>query len=134
MVFTDGGARGNPGHAAIAYVVQSETGKTLVKDAHYVGVCTNNQAEYKALLAALDNAAAQNADTVICYSDSELVIKQITGEYRVKNQDLRELWQKVHETRKRFREVKFLNVPRNNPVIQEADRLVNMTLDAQEKL
>jgi ribonuclease HI len=131
MVFSDGGARGNPGPAAIAFIIQSETGKTLTKDAYYVGVCTNNQAEYKALLAALESAAAYNAETVTCHSDSELVVKQVIGEYRVKNEELREQWRKVQEAKKRFREVKFVNVPRSHTTIQEADRLVNQALDAR---
>jgi ribonuclease HI len=128
--FSDGGARGNPGPAAIAFTLQSDTGETLTKHTHYVGVCTNNQAEYKALLAALESAAAHNADSVTCYSDSELVIKQVNGEYRVKNKGLRDLWQKVQEEKKRFRKVEFINVPRTHQAIQEVDRLVNLTLDS----
>ena len=102
-----------------------------MKNARYVGVCTNNQAEYKALLAALENAAARGAEKVTCHADSELVIKQLTGEYRVKNSELKALWEKVQAIKKRFREVKFLNVPRNHSVIQEVDKLVNLTLDAR---
>jgi len=133
MVFSDGGARGNPGPAAIAFIIQSETGETLVKDTRYVGVCTNNQAEYKALLAALESAAAHKADSVTCHLDSELVVKQVTGEYRVKNEELKELWRRVQEAKKRFNEVKFVNVPRSHRIIQEADRLVNLTLDATKR-
>jgi ribonuclease HI len=131
MVFSDGGARGNPGPAAIAYIIQSETGETLTTNARYVGVCTNNQAEYKALLASLESKTALKADTVTCYSDSELVVKQLNGEYRVKNEELKELWRKVQGAKKRFREVRFVNVPRTHCVIQEADKLVNLTLDAR---
>ena len=130
MVFSDGGARGNPGPAAIAFILQSETGQTVASRSHYVGVCTNNQAEYKALLAALEVAAARKAEKVTCNLDSELVVKQLLGEYKVKNESLRQLWQEVQDITKQFIEVKFVNVPRSNNVIQEVDRLVNMTLDA----
>jgi ribonuclease HI len=133
MVFSDGGARGNPGPAAIAFIVQSETGEPLTKDTRYVGVCTNNQAEYKALLAALESAASHKADSVTCHLDSELVVKQVNGEYRVKNEELKELWRRVQEAKKRFNEVKFVNVPRSHRMIQEADRLVNLTLDATKR-
>lgn len=130
MAFSDGGARGNPGPAAIAFLIRSETGEMLRKDVRYIGRCTNNQAEYKALIAALEASALLNGDTVTCHADSELVIRQINSEYRVKNAELKVLRQGVQEARKRFREVKFVNVPRDNEAIQEVDRLVNLTLDA----
>lgn len=129
MVFSDGGARGNPGPAAIAFIIQSETGHTVIARSKYVGVCTNNQAEYRALLAALETAVARKTEKVICHLDSELVVKQLSGEYRVKNKELKQLWEKVQDITKRFKEVKFVNVPRGHSVIQEVDRLVNITLD-----
>lgn len=129
LTFSDGGARGNPGPAAIAFIIQSVTGQTLTTSSRYVGVCTNNQAEYRALLAALEAAEALNAVRITCHLDSELVVKQLTGEYRVKNKELKQLWTTVEEYKKRFTEVKFVNVPRTHSVIQEVDRLVNLTLD-----
>lgn len=129
MVFSDGGARGNPGPAAIAFIIQSETGHTVIAHSRYVGVCTNNQAEYRALLAALETAVARKTEKVICHLDSELVAKQLSGEYRVKNKELKQLWEKVQDITKRFKEVKFVIVPRSHSVIQEVDRLVNITLD-----
>ncbi len=131
LIYSDGGARGNPGPAAIAFIIQSETGATLRKDACYIGFCTNNQAEYKALFAALESAAEFKPDSVTCYSDSELLVKQLDGKYRVKNKELKELWLKVQDARKRFHETKFINVPRSHPMISEADRLVNIALDAR---
>ncbi len=131
LIYSDGGARGNPGPAAIAFIIQSETGATLRKDASYIGSCTNNQAEYRALFAALEIAAELKPDSVTCYSDSELIVKQLNGKYSVKNKDLKELWLKVHNARKRFHETKFINVPRTHPMIFEADRLVNIALDAR---
>jgi len=107
MVFSDGGARGNPGPAAIAFIIQSETGHTVIARSRYVGVCTNNQAEYRALLAALETAVARKTEKVICHLDSELVAKQLSGEYTVKNKELKQLWEKVQDTTKRFKEVKI---------------------------
>jgi ribonuclease HI len=131
MIFSDGGARGNPGPAAIAFTIQSERGETVATVSHYVGVSTNNQAEYKALLAALETAALLKVEKVTCHLDSELVVKQLSGEYRVKNRELKQLWQAVQEFKKRFSEIRFVNVPRSHNVIQEVDKLVNLTLDKE---
>jgi ribonuclease HI len=131
MIFSDGGARGNPGPAAIAYIIQTVTNQTVTTSSRYIGVCTNNQAEYQALIAALEAAATLKAEVLTCHLDSELVAKQLSSEYRVKNQELRLLWRKVQDTKKQFKEVKFVNVPRTHRVIQEADKLVNLTLDAR---
>ncbi len=131
MIFSDGGARGNPGPAAIAFTIQSENGKTIATGASCIGVSTNNQAEYEALLAALKTAASLKAEKVTCHLDSELVVKQLSGEYRVRNKDLKELWKTVQEIKKKFSEIKFVNVPRTHSVIQEVDKLVNLTLDKE---
>jgi len=132
MVFTDGGARGNPGPAAIAFIIKSETGQNILSRSRYIGLCTNNQAEYQALLAGLEAAAAQKAFRVICHLDSELVVKQLLGEYRIKDKALKPMWQKARDFTKQFGEVKFVHVPRSHCVIQEADKLVNLTLDAHD--
>lgn len=133
IIFSDGGARGNPGPAAIAFIIQTETGQTLISDSKYIGICTNNQAEYQALLAALQAAVALKPDFLICHLDSELVAKQLQGEYRVKNPDLKHLWQNVQKAKTQFSTVKFVNVPRSHRTIEEADKLVNLTLDARSK-
>jgi ribonuclease HI len=129
MIFSDGGARGNPGPAAIGFVVLSDKGQVLMANSRYVGWRTNNQAEYEALIAALDSAVALHAEEVICHLDSELVVKQVTGEYRVKNSELRKLWRKVQELSRCFKKVSFTSVPRTNIQIQRADALVNEALD-----
>jgi ribonuclease HI len=129
MVFSDGGARGNPGPAAIAFTILSEDGQTLMESSRYIGLRTNNQAEYEALLAALESASALNADEVTCHLDSELVTRQLTGEYAVRNLELRERWSRIQELRGRFKKVSFASVPRTNNQIQKADKLVNETLD-----
>jgi ribonuclease HI len=129
MIFSDGGARGNPGPAAIAFVVLSDNGQILMTNSRYIGSRTNNQAEYEALIAALESGVALHAEEVICHVDSELVAKQLTGEYAVKNSELRKLWRKVQELNKRFKKVSFVSVPRSNIEIQKADALVNEVLD-----
>ena len=130
-IFSDGGARGNPGPAAIAFIIQTETGQIVITNSRFIGLCTNNQAEYQALMAALETAAELKTESVICHLDSELVVKQLSGEYRVKNKELRQLWQKVQELKDRFTEVKFVNVPRTHRIIQQADKLVNLILDTE---
>jgi ribonuclease HI len=129
MIFSDGGARGNPGPAAIAFVVLSDKGQVLMAKSRYVGLHTNNQAEYEALIAALESAIELHAEEVICHLDSELVVKQVTEEYSVKNQALRKLWNKVNELNKNFKKVSFISMPRTNIQIQKADALVNEVLD-----
>ncbi len=131
--FSDGGSRGNPGPAAIAFIVQSETGQTIARNARYVGICTNNQAEYYALLAALEACVAMKAEILTCHLDSELVVKQLSGEYRVKNEELSHLWRRVQEIKEQFKKITFINVPRSHIIIQEADTLVNITLDMHNK-
>ena len=97
----------------------------------YLGSRTNNQAEYEALIAALESAISLGAQEVLCHLDSELVVKQVTGEFRVKNRELKKLWNKVQELCQRFGKISFVNVPRTNMYIQKADALVNEALDAK---
>ncbi|MCW4010461.1 MAG: ribonuclease HI family protein [Candidatus Bathyarchaeota archaeon] len=133
-VYSDGGARGNPGPAAAAYVVLDENERAMLRSgSRYLGVRTNNQAEYEALIDALKTAIALHAEEVVCHLDSELVCKHLTGEYRVKHPALRLLWVRVQDLNRGFREVRFVHVPRSNRFIQEADRLVNERLDETQK-
>ena len=134
MIYSDGGARGNPGPAAIAFLIISENRQVLTVNSRYLGSHTNNQAEYKALIAALESAVALNAEEVICHLDSQLVVKQLTGEYTVKNSELKKLRNKVGELNRRFKKVSFVNVPRTNIQIQKADALVNEALDKEKRL
>ena len=133
MLYSDGGARGNPGPAAIAYLAVSEAGQIVKADSHFIGEATNNQAEYKALIAALEFAKEFKAQEVTCHLDSELVGKQLKGEYSVKNLELHKLWRKAEELKKGFKKICFVNVPRSNPYIERADALVNKTLDEEAK-
>jgi ribonuclease HI len=133
LLYSDGGARGNPGPAAIAYLVVSEEGAVIHSDSCFIGDHTNNQAEYDALIAALEFAKTIKVDEVICHLDSELVAKQLKGEYNVKNPELRKLWRKAVELKETFKKISFINVPRTNPYIEKADSLVNKTLDEESK-
>jgi ribonuclease HI len=110
-------------------MVLSENHQVLKAGASYIGSRTNNQAEYEALIAALQFALTTGAEDVVCHLDSELVTRQLTGEYRVKNPELRKLWRKVEELKVRFSKVRFVNVPRTHPHIQRVDALVNEVLD-----
>ncbi len=132
-LYSDGGARGNPGPAAIAFLAKNEVGQTVKEDTCYIGIRTNNQAEYEALLLALKFAIEADASEVTCHLDSELVVKQLNGEYAVKNDELHQLWRKVQQQKGCFRKISFVNVRRSHPQIQRADALVNETLDLQAK-
>ncbi len=126
-LFSDGGARGNPGPAAIGVVCYrgSEQLWTLKR---YIGETTNNQAEYRALLAGLQKASGLSP-TITCYLDSELVVKQLRGEYKVKDKDLQLLVREVIAALQAFERVNFEHVPRAKNAV--ADRLVNEALDEQ---
>lgn len=133
LIYSDGGARGNPGPAAIAFIALNGKGETVKADSSFIGVHTNNQAEYEALLMALKFASDTKAQEVVCHLDSELVAKQLNGEYTVKNHELKQLWRSVQELKKCFLKISFVNVPRSNSQIQRADELVNKTLDEQAR-
>ena len=128
-IYSDGGARGNPGPAAIGVLVCDEAGHTLQDHYETIGETTNNVAEYKAVLAGLDLAKKLGAREIDYFVDSELVARQISGQYRVKTPHIRELFAKVLEKRKHFERVQFTHVPRTHEKIRHADRLVNQALD-----
>jgi ribonuclease HI len=131
LLYSDGGARGNPGPAAIAFIAVTETGQVIKADSRFIGEATNNQAEYNALIAALEFAKSIQTQEVTCHLDSELVGKQLKGEYAVRNLELKRLWRKTVELKGGFKKTSFVNVPRTNPRIQMADSLVNKILDQQ---
>ena len=124
---TDGGARGNPGPAAFGYVLEAEDGTVLAAHGERIGVATNNVAEYRALIAGLEKALEVGIDELEVVSDSELIVKQMTGEYRVKNEVLRELWQAASQLAGRLGDVSYTAVRREHNEL--ADRLVNEALD-----
>lgn len=130
-LYSDGGARGNPGPAAVAFVATNEAGVVLKTGSPYIGNHTNNQAEYHALHMALEYAADIKIEEVICHLDSELVAKQLKGEYGIKNAELQRLNSQVKMLLKSFKKVSFINVPREHPKISMADALLNKTLDEE---
>jgi ribonuclease HI len=127
-LFTDGGARGNPGPAAAAFVLEAEDGTVLAAEGEAIGVATNNVAEYRALLAGLGRAAELGLDDLEVVSDSELLVKQMRGEYKVKNAALRGLWDEAQRLATRIGTVRYTAVRREHNEL--ADRLVNEALDA----
>jgi probable phosphoglycerate mutase len=127
---TDGGARGNPGPAAYGYVLEAEDGTVLAAHGERIGVATNNVAEYRALIAGLEKALELDVDELEVISDSELLVKQMTGEYRVKNETLKELVAQASRLARRLRDVSYEAVRREHNEL--ADRLVNEALDAPE--
>jgi ribonuclease HI len=133
MIYSDGGARGNPGPAAIAFLALDEHRETITTDSKFIGLRTNNQAEYEALLFALQSAVNFRVEEVVCHLDSELVVKQLNGQYAVKSPELQLLWRKVGALKKCFRKISFVNVPREHPQIQQADAMVNAVLNQKEK-
>jgi ribonuclease HI len=127
-VYSDGACRGNPGPSAIAFMILTDSGEILKRGSAYVGFGTNNQAEYKALISALDAASKMESQEVVCYLDSQLVVKQLNGEYQVKNPNLRKLWFQVHDLKRSFQKISFMHVPRTEKHIEEVDSLANQTL------
>jgi ribonuclease H / adenosylcobalamin/alpha-ribazole phosphatase len=126
---TDGGARGNPGPAAYAYVLEAEDGTVLAAHGEAIGVATNNVAEYRALVEGLRKAAELHVDEVEVVSDSELLVKQMRGEYRVKNEALQELSFEATRLARAVGKVSYRAVRREHNEL--ADRLVNEALDAE---
>ncbi len=126
---TDGGARGNPGPAAIGFVLTG-IGSTPILYKEYIGKGTNNQAEYRALLAGILRAQKEGVQDLMCYLDSELVVKQAKGEYRVKNEELKVLLGEIKKLFPSFRSITFEHIPRSKNAA--ADKLVNEALDEQK--
>ena len=128
LLWTDGGARGNPGPAAYAYVLEAEDGTVLDARGEAIGVATNNVAEYSALVAGLRKAAEVGVIGLEVRSDSELMVKQMRGEYRVKNRDLQALFLDASRAARAVGQVEYVHVRREHNEL--ADRLVNEALDA----
>ena len=128
LVHVDGGARGNPGPAAIGAVVSTPDGEVLEEAAQGIGEATNNVAEYRALLLGLERARALGATEVEVINDSELVARQLQGAYKVKHAGLRPLYDQAMEALERFERWSVRSVPREQNA--HADRLVNAALDA----
>lgn len=124
---TDGGARGNPGPAAYGFVIEDENGRVIKEGAKYLGEKTNNEAEYWALIVGLEEAKKIKASEVKCFLDSELVVKQLNQEYRVKDKNLGVLFVKVWNLVQSFKKVEYKHVLRGQN--KKADWLLNRELD-----
>jgi len=128
VIFTDGGARGNPGPAGIGVAMFDETGKTVMAThKKYIGEATNNVAEYSAVILALEEAKKMGAEEINFFLDSELVAKQLNGEYKVKNEELGRLFIKIYNLRQQFSKITFHHVVREKNKL--ADKLVNEAID-----
>jgi ribonuclease HI len=127
-LFTDGGARGNPGPAAYGFVLEAEDGTVLSAEGVAIGTATNNVAEYSGLVEGLRRALELGVDEVELVSDSELMVKQMRGEYRVKNEALQELFSQANALARRLGSVEYRHVKRAHNEL--ADKLVNEALDA----
>ena len=127
IINTDGASKGNPGPAAIGVTIKDENNRQLASISRRIGHATNNQAEYQAVIAALEQAIKLGAGRVTIRSDSELVVRQINGQYRVKNASLKPLFQKVKQLRGQLVDFSISHINREQN--KEADRLANMALE-----
>jgi len=126
VIFTDGASRGNPGPAAIGAIIKDEQGNPITSISQPIGRTTNNQAEYRALIAALEEAKRLGVDQVDICSDSEWLVKQISGRYRVKAASIKPLYQRVRQLQSQFKGFTITHIPRSENA--EADGLANMAL------
>jgi ribonuclease HI len=126
IVYTDGASLGNPGQSAIGAVIQDGQGRVISRISRRIGQATNNQAEYRAIIAALEEASRLGAEKVDIKSDSELVVRQLQGRYRVKKATLRPLYQKVVQLTGHLEAFNISHIPREQN--READRLANQAL------
>jgi len=131
-IYTDGACSGNPGICAIAFMILDNEDRTVKTYSEYIGKGTNNQAEYKALINALESAK-YFGNELECYSDSKLLVNQMNGEWKVKHPNMKILWKTAIALKDTFHHISFTFVPRTNMYIQRVDQLANQTLDNLEK-
>src|SRR3989344_3970645 len=127
-LFSDGGSRGNPGQAAIGIILEDPVRGVIVRE-HYerIGIETNNVAEYRALIEGMKIAHRYHPNRLICHLDSELIVKQLNGEYKVKMETLRPYFDEIQELSAEFPDIVFMHIPRDDNY--RADALVNKALD-----
>ena len=131
QLFTDGGSRGNPGPAGAGFVLTNLSGAVIEKGGKFIGSATNNVAEYSALIFGLEAALKLGGSQLVCYSDSELIVRQINGQYKVKDAVLKSYYLKVKNLVGKFKKVLFVSVPREKN--RRADKLVNEAIDRTTK-
>ena len=131
--FSDGGARGNPGPAAIGALICDDKNQVLEEATRLIGETTNNVAEYNAMLLALELAKKRHARRLVCYADSQLLIFQLQGTYRIKDLKLKPLAEKVKSLAAGFDQIEYRQVPREHPMITRADKILNQTLNRAQR-
>lgn len=129
-LFSDGGSRGNPGPAAAGYLIFDEQKKLVELGSKYIGIETNNFAEYTALYEGLKIAQKLGIREVECNLDSELVVKQLNGVYKISSKNIKDLYLKIIDCKSNFTKISFKHILRESN--RFADKLVNLTLDATE--
>ena len=131
IINVDGGSRGNPGFGACGFIIKDCAGKTLRAEGKFLGVCTNNHAEFTAMLLALKAAKTLRATDLQFYADSLLLVNQFLGTYKIKSPNLKDLMAEIKTAARGFAAVNIAHVPREKN--KEADKLVNAALDAELK-
>ena len=126
VISTDGASQGNPGPAAIGAIIKDKQGRLITTISQGIGRTTNNQAEYRAIIAALEEAVRLGAEQVELFSDSELVVRQVNGQYRVKMAALRPLYQRVKQLQSQLKSFTITHIPGQENT--EAHNLANLTL------
>jgi ribonuclease HI len=129
ITYTDGGSRNNPGPAACGIVISDEKGSLVYTGSKFLGTATNNEAEYGALIEALTQAQELGGSEILCHLDSELVVKQLNRQYKVKDEKMKALFARVNALCAHFDKVQFIHVRREQNKL--ADKLVNEELDRQ---
>lgn len=129
-MYTDGASRGNPGEAGAGFWIEDESGNLLAEVSRYVGTATNNVAEYMAVVWGLEEAAKMGIDHLVVKTDSELVARHIQGLYRVKNEGLKPLYERVMKALRLFENWEIMAIPRERN--SRADRLANLGIDGPE--
>ncbi len=127
IIYTDGGARGNPGPGGAGVVIYDSNNKIIQEHSRFLGYTTNNKAEYEALILGLEKTKKLKATDVDCYLDSKLVVEQLNRRYKVKNKDLGVLFIKAWNLSQYFKQVNFYHIPREKN--KKADSLVNQVID-----
>src|SRR5665811_1184227 len=129
-IYTDGGSRGNPGHAAIGFLIYGQEKKILEQYSEYIGIKTNNYTEYYAIVKALAAARKYNPQEVVIYTDSNLAYNQISGFWKIKDEEIKKMVSQINKEITNFKIFKILHIPREKN--KEADRLVNIALNLNE--
>jgi ribonuclease HI len=133
-IYTDGGSRGNPGPGAIAVVILDVEKNIIDQYKEFIGKTTNNKAEYKAMVKAFEMAVKLKADELVCFSDSQLMVNQLRGEWKVRDNTLKPMFNSIKDIEKSFQKVTFNHIRRcSDRFATRADELVNEALDNSKK-